>query len=267
MACSSSSVSEISRRHPQPSSRRHDSPQRPVLRENAMYAIAVSRLGPAARPPKYAGASLSRPRTTHEPLETKVLTLKHDLPAISVWDCPPPISRPKRRTDRVCAPNQRPERDHHPARRQGDEFHARHYGRRDRARDRTGSGARRADARGRRQAVGSVPPDRARREDPHHYQKGCRGARADPPRRRACARDGGAGSLSRHAGDHRSRDRGRLLLRLRARDPVHAGGPAQDRREDARDHQARSSDPPPRCGRATRRWRISRAWARPTRPS
>ena len=45
-------------------------------------------------------------------------------------------------------------------------------------------------------------------------------------------------------------------------DPVHAGRPAQDRREDARDHQGAICRPAAKCGRATRRSRISRASAR-----
>ena len=56
-----------------------------------------------------------------------------------------------------------------------------------------------------------------RRRDQIPHARGQGGARADPPRRRACDGAGRAGALSRHAGDHRPGDRQRLLLRLRAR--------------------------------------------------
>ena len=76
--------------------------------------------------------------------------------------------------------------------------------------------------RGRRQAARSRRPDprRCAGADPH--ARGCRRAGADPPRLRARAGGGGAGAVSRHPGDDRPGDRGRLLLRLRARRAVHA---------------------------------------------
>ncbi len=61
-------------------------------------------------------------------------------------------------------------------------------------------------------------------------------AGAHPPRHGARAGRGGAGAVAGHAGDDRSRDRERLLLRLRQGDAVHAGRPAGDREEDGGDH-------------------------------
>ena len=91
--------------------------------------------------------------------------------------------------------------------------------------------------------LGSVDRDRARRQVVAHHPQGPGGAGTDPPRHRACAGQGGAGAVPGHPGDHRPGDRGRLLLRLRARRAVHAGRPAQDRSEDARDRRARPADP------------------------
>ena len=90
--------------------------------------------------------------------------------------------------------------------------------------------------------MGHFPSHRGGCAPQDHHPQGRGSARDDPPRRRACPRHGGAGALSRHPGHHRPGHRYRLLLRLRARDPVHAGRSRQDRSQDARDRQSRSAD-------------------------
>ena len=65
-------------------------------------------------------------------------------------------------------------------------------------------------------------------------------------------------ALSRHAGDHRPGDRGRLLLRLRARRALHARRSAQDRRARCARSSRRPCQRAAKCGRATRRSRISK---------
>ncbi len=75
-----------------------------------------------------------------------------------------------------------------------------------------------------RRAVGPDPSDRPAtprisiitRDKPEALE-------IDPPRRRARARAGGAGAVSRHADHLRSGDRRRFLLRLRAREPFTEG--------------------------------------------
>ena len=93
----------------------------------------------------------------------------------------------------------------------------------------------------RRRARRSLRPDREGREDRIRLARGPARARADPPRRRACAGRSGADAVARHAGHHRAGDRERLLLRLLPQRAVHAGGLPGDREEDARDHRARQT--------------------------
>ncbi len=77
-------------------------------------------------------------------------------------------------------------------------------------------------------------------------------AGADPSRCGACAGGGGAGAVARHAGDDRPGDRERLLLRLRQRRAVHAGGlRRRSRRRCARSSRATCRSRR-RSGRATR---------------
>ena len=106
-------------------------------------------------------------------------------------------------------------------------------------------GARRHGRRSRR-------PDRARCQDRIPHARRPARAGTDPPRRRACARRGGADAVARHAGHHRAGDRERLLLRLLPQPAVHAGRFRRDREEDARDHRARQTLHQGRRGRATR---------------
>ena len=119
-----------------------------------------------------------------------------------------------------------PAEHHRPRHRQGHFAVARQAHRRD--------GARRQGRRSRRS-------DRARRQDRVPHPRRPARARADPPRRRACARRGRADAVARHPGHHRAGDRERLLLRLLPQRAVHAGGFRRDREEDARDHRARQT--------------------------
>ncbi len=68
-----------------------------------------------------------------------------------------------------------------------------------------------------------------------------RGARGAAPLHRACARGGGHASVPRRAVRDRARDRGRLLLRLRAPgwSDVRGRRPGAHRRRDAQDRQGR----------------------------
>ena len=84
-------------------------------------------------------------------------------------------------------------------------------------------------------------PDREGRQDRVPDARGPARAGADPPRRRPCDGGGGAVAVARHAGDDRPGDRQRLLLRLLPQRAVHAGRPAGDRKENARDHRARQT--------------------------
>ncbi len=70
------------------------------------------------------------------------------------------------------------------------------------------------------------------------HREGPRGPRSDPAFDRAPARLRGQGTVPRRAGDDRSGDRGRLLLRLRVQAPVHARGPRRDRAPDGRAGEA-----------------------------
>ena len=110
-------------------------------------------------------------------------------------------------------------------------------------------------------------PDRAMRTSRSSPATSPEALETDPPRRRPRAGRGGAGAVSRHPGDHRPGDRGRLLLRFRPRRAVHARGSAGDRERKMREIVDRGrADHRARCGRATRRSRISRTSARTTRP-
>ena len=93
----------------------------------------------------------------------------------------------------------------------------------------------------------------------HRHRQGRRSARPDPPRRRARDGAGGAGAVSRYPGDDRPGDRGRLLLRLRARRAVHAGRSGRDRKAHGRDRQARPADPARGLGARGRQARVRRA--------
>ena len=107
---------------------------------------------------------------------------------------------------------------------------------------------------------------RARREARDRHRQGRRRPRADPPLDGASACLCGEGALPRRAGDDRPGDRERLLLRLRLQAAVHARGPRGHRSEDDRaGEEGREGRRAAFC-RATRRWRISAPWARPTRP-
>ena len=86
-----------------------------------------------------------------------------------------------------------------------------------------------------------VRSDRARRQDRVPHPRRPARARADPPRRRPCARRSGADAVARHPGHHRAGDRERLLLRFLPQRAVHAGGFRRDREKDARDHRARQA--------------------------
>ena len=77
-------------------------------------------------------------------------------------------------------------------------------------------------------------------------------AGADPARRRARDGGSGAGAVAGHAGDHRPRDRERLLLRLRQAGAVPSRRSRQDRSEDARDHRRRTRPSRRRSGAASR---------------
>ena len=76
---------------------------------------------------------------------------------------------------------------------------------------------------------------------------------------RARAGPGRAAALARGPARHRTAGRERLLLRLRRRDPLRAGGPRQDRDRDAQDHQGQ---PALRAARHHRRRRAHRAAGR-----
>ena len=89
----------------------------------------------------------------------------------------------------------------------------------------------------RRRAVGPVRRARSRRQDRVSDARGSPRPRTHPPRCRACDGRGRAVAVARHAGDDRPGDRERLLLRLRARRAVHAGGLRGDRQGDAPDHR------------------------------
>ena len=119
-----------------------------------------------------------------------------------------------------------PQRHHRSRHREGHLALARQAHRRDGAR-RHGRRPRRSDREGRQARI----PD----------ARGPARAGADPPRRRPCDGGGGAVAVARHAGHHRPGDRQRLLLRLLPQRAVHAGRPAGDREEDARDHRARQT--------------------------
>ena len=108
----------------------------------------------------------------------------------------------------------------------------------DRPRPRQGS----ACAARRRQDGGPRLDRRSRRQDRHRDVARSGGARAAAPRRGARAGPGGPGTLSRHADHVRSGDGGRLLLRLRARRAVLAGGLRQDRAAHGRDRRPRPAD-------------------------
>ena len=76
-----------------------------------------------------------------------------------------------------------------------------------------------------------------------------RGHRHPAPLHGASHGPGGPGTVSRHPGDHRPHHPGRFLLRLQARQAVHARGAGEDRGTDARAgragpvHRARGSAP------------------------
>ena len=80
------------------------------------------------------------------------------------------------------------------------------------------------------------------------------GGRGDPaPFDRAPARARGEGAVPRGAGDDRTGDRERLLLRLRLQAPLHARGPGGDREADGRDSPRRILQLPEKPCPATRR--------------
>ena len=106
---------------------------------------------------------------------------------------------------------------------------------------------------------------RSRRAARDRHRQGRRRPRAHPPFDGAPARLCGQGAVSRRAGDDRPGHRERLLLRLRVQAPVHARGPRGDRGEDGRAREEGRAGRRAGSCRATRRSRISRRWARPTR--
>ena len=103
---------------------------------------------------------------------------------------------------------------------------------------------------------------RSRRQARDLHAEESRGARARPPRRGAHRRVGRAAAVPRHAGDDRPDDRRRLLLRLRARQAVHARGPRGDREGRERGGQAGPAVRPQGGLARTRRSRCSAGSAR-----
>ena len=91
----------------------------------------------------------------------------------------------------------------------------------------------------RRQARRHLARHRSRRHRLHRHRQGRGRARDHPSLHGAPARAGRAGCLPGSAGHHRSRDRGRLLLRLRLQPALHTGGPGEVRSQDARAGQGR----------------------------
>ena len=102
----------------------------------------------------------------------------------------------------------------HAARRRRQGLRRARFRRRSRRRDRPGSRQGRTGRKGRRQARRHLAPDRSRCGVGDRHRQGRRRAGGAAPFDRAPARVRREGTLSRGAGDDRSRDRGRLLLRL-----------------------------------------------------
>ena len=139
----------------------------------------------------------------------------------------------------------------------------RRHRRLDRPRPRQGGAGRE----GRRQDEGSFDGRGSRRQDRHRDVARPRSARAAAPRRGARARPGGAGALSRHADHVRPVDGRRLLLRLRARPAVLAGGLRQDRAAHGRDRRPRPADHARGVGPRRRSSSTSSTTARSSKPN
>src|SRR5581483_10952498 len=117
---------------------------------------------------------------------------------------------------------------------------------RDRERDRPGACPRRARRQGERETGRHGLPHQRRRRRRHRHRQGCGSERSAAPLDRAPAGTRGERAVSGRAGDDRTGDRERLLLRFLVQAPLYAGRSRRDREAHGRDREARPAGRAPR---------------------